>query len=77
MKININSMEITKQKKLEELDNAESDLTFAKHRLLRNLGWENSCSNPAAMWLWVKNIDGLRYTLDTEMALRFERNINA
>lgn len=66
---------VLKRIKLGEIENAETDLVFTKHKLLRNLGWENDCSNPAALWLWVKIIDGKRYTLDADTALRFERNM--
>lgn len=56
-----------------------TQLTFAVHRveylraeLLRDHGWRYSCNNPAALWLWVKEIDGVQYAVSADTALLFE-----
>lgn len=60
---------------LDELADQERELETAKHGFLKSQGWTYECSNPASLWLWVKTIDGKRFTCTTELALRFEERL--
>lgn len=61
--------------KLDEINEQEKSLIFAKEKLLRKFGWEYSSSNPLAHWMWEKIIDGKRYTLSQNDALDMERRL--
>lgn len=52
---------------------AEYEVGQAKSKFLRATGWEHTCSNPAAYWLWRKEIDGHVYTLPAEMAVHMQQ----
>lgn len=57
----------------EQIEIAKLRVESLQEKLLEQRGWEHTSSTPRpCYWLWIKTIDGKRYTLPTEMALTIE-----
>lgn len=56
----------------EKIADATYDLERAKDKYLRASGWTYSCSNPAALWLWEREIDGRTLAVSTDVAIRLQ-----
>lgn len=55
---------------LDEIREAEDQVTALQHRFLRSMGWEETCDT-GALWLWKKEINGkhMRVSLAAAMHL--------
>lgn len=61
----------------EQIEMAENDLAGLRQKLLEQRGWEYTSNTPSpCYWLWIKTIDGKRYTLPTDLALSIERAVD-
>lgn len=61
----------------EQIEAAEQALGALRDTLLRERGWEYTSATPSpCYWLWIKVIDGKRYTLPTALALSIERAVD-
>lgn len=59
------------------IEELQDKLDSMKQRYLEVSGWERSCENPRCVWLWVKEIEGERFTLSTDGACSMQQAIDA
>lgn len=56
--------------KIDEWQCRQEDIGHDQGALLRHLGWTYTSSTPGAVWLWLKQIRGVTYLVNTETAIR-------
>jgi hypothetical protein len=61
----------------EQIEEADQRAESLRDQYLREHGWDLTSKTPVpCYWLWIKVIDGERYTLPTDMALTIERGLS-
>lgn len=66
---------MTKEDALDAIELSEVESRDKIRRFLESYGWEMTCVNPGATWLWSKTIDGRNYYVSEDTAMYFERNL--
>lgn len=57
-----------------DIEDSKNNLEALQHKLLVERGWTYTSKTPSPYyWLWIKTIDGVRYSLPTDLALGIER----
>lgn len=56
----------------EQIEEATDALELLKSDYLNERGWERTSTTPGFFWMWIKEIDGKRWTGDTSMAVAMQ-----
>lgn len=67
---------LTPYQMMEAIDAAESKVGELRDRYLRKSGWNHTSSTPGCYWMWVKEIEGRTYMLDSSFADRMQRELD-
>lgn len=59
----------------EHIREAECRVEHLKDRYLQERGWKHTCDCPGSIWLWVKEIDGTRWSGNTDTAFYIEESL--
>lgn len=58
--------------KYSEIDSLHDKYIEEQQKYLKANGWDYSCRNPMAIWLWEKEINGERFTLPQKTAYEMQ-----